>query len=159
MKSQKQPTTGHDELRHTFNEWIEDLTHRANDALERGVINKKEYSFLSSALMGVRSSADSGNAYLAAIMTNAYWGTVYKLEKPALVASILSSVGRKAVKAKHAKVWTPAKLVALEKEAERYRDKFEHPQTLHKHLSKLIFKTDKKHRQIKTQLEKIAAQK
>jgi hypothetical protein len=59
------------------------------------------------------------------------------------VASILSSAGRKAGKAKHAKIWTSDKLAALEKEAERCRDKFEHFQTLHKYLSKLIFKSDK----------------
>jgi len=79
MKSKKQTPDGQDVIRHTFNEWIEDLTHRADDALEHGVINKKDYGFLSSALEGVRSSADSGNAYLSAMMANAYWGTVYKL--------------------------------------------------------------------------------
>jgi hypothetical protein len=153
MKAQKPKPTDQDGNRRIFDEWIEDKTHQIDAALEGGEINKREHAKLNSALKGIRFIAGAGNAYLTSIFTTAFWNTVHQLQKPVLIASILSDANRKAVKARYDQIWTDDKKKSLRREYKEGLGKFQHPTTHYKHLARRILNDVDKWRQIRRIIE------
>lgn len=138
----------------TFNEWIEGMAKRIDAALECDEINNEEHGLLVAALKAIRFSVDTGNSSLAVMVTNAFWGTMRKLQKPALIESVASDSGTRAVKARHDKAWKPESIAALKREYKQGIDKFDKPTTHYKHLAQRVLKDKNKWRQIKRIIEK-----
>ena len=141
--------------RDIFNDWHEGITSRIDAALEAGEINSKEHGLLNGALRSIRISVTAGDGALAVMVTNAFWGTMRKLQKPALEKEMRQESARHAAEERH-KLPMPT-IKALKKEYKKTHEKLGsdvRPTTIYKTMAKTIL-GDKKHwRRIRKQVIK-----
>ena len=140
-----------------FNEWLEGMTSRIGAALEAGEINSKEHGLLNSALRSIRVSVTTGDSALAVIVTNAFWGTMRDLQKPALEKALRSKSASHAAQQRHQLPMPTVKALKDEyRETQKKLGEDARPTTIYKAMAKKIPALgDKKYwRRIRTQLEK-----